>query len=40
LKEADEFIRYCLNKENSLVVIEDNIEDGLFKFENHIQAQK
>ncbi|CAM3008981.1 DEAD/DEAH box helicase [Flavobacterium frigoris] len=40
LKEADEFIRYCLTKENSLVVIEDNIEDGLFKFENHIQAQK
>jgi hypothetical protein len=40
LKEADEFIRYCLNKENSLVVIENNIDDGLFKFENHIQAQK
>lgn len=40
LKEADQFIRYCLTKENSFVVIEDNIGDGLFKFENHIQAQK
>jgi hypothetical protein len=40
LKGADEFINKCLSKNNSLVVIEDEIEDDTFKYENYIQAQK
>lgn len=40
LKGANEFITKCLNKENSLVVIDDNLNEGIFKFENHVQAQK
>jgi DNA replication ATP-dependent helicase Dna2 len=40
LKGADEFIKKCLSKNNSLVVIEDEIEDDTFKYENYIQAQK
>ncbi len=37
---ADEFITRCLNKDNSLVVIEDELEDIPFKYENYTQAQK
>ena len=40
LKGSDEFIKKCLSKNNSLVVIEDEIEGDTFKYENYIQAQK